>query len=79
MGANVNMVRKGIGSDSRIGNKFIYPGIAMAVVFPKGCESLIRTARENGYQLRVLQSVEDVNDTRNLFCIIKLWAFQGRY
>ncbi|MBP7850085.1 MAG: UDP-glucose/GDP-mannose dehydrogenase family protein [Lentimicrobiaceae bacterium] len=63
MGANVNMVRKGIGSDSRIGNKFIYPGIGYGgSCFPKDVKALIRTARENGYQLRVLQSVEDVND-----------------
>lgn len=63
MGADVNMVRKGIGSDSRIGNKFIYPGIGYGgSCFPKDVKALIRTARENDYELRVLQSVEDVND-----------------
>ncbi|RIJ42968.1 UDP-glucose dehydrogenase family protein [Pontibacter oryzae] len=63
MGADVNMVRKGIGSDARIGNKFIYPGIGYGgSCFPKDVKALIKTAAENGYQMRVLQSVEEVND-----------------
>ena len=63
MGANVNMVRKGIGSDSRIGTKFIYPGIGYGgSCFPKDVKALIKTANENGYNMRVLKSVEDVND-----------------
>jgi UDPglucose 6-dehydrogenase len=63
MGADVNNVRKGIGSDSRIGTKFIYPGIGYGgSCFPKDVKALIKTAQENGYDLRVLKSVEDVND-----------------
>lgn len=63
MGADVNMVRKGIGSDSRIGYKFIYPGVGYGgSCFPKDVKALIKTAEENGYSLRVLKSVEDVND-----------------
>lgn len=63
MGADVNMVRAGIGSDTRIGKKFIYPGIGYGgSCFPKDVKALIKTAKENGYDLRVLQSVEDVND-----------------
>lgn len=63
VGADVNMVRKGIGSDPRIGNKFIYPGVGYGgSCFPKDVKALIRTAKENKYELRVLQSVEDVND-----------------
>jgi len=63
MGANVNMVRNGIGSDRRIGNKFIYPGIGYGgSCFPKDVKALIKTANENGYNLRVLKSVEEVND-----------------
>jgi UDPglucose 6-dehydrogenase len=63
MGANVNNVRKGIGSDTRIGNKFIYPGIGYGgSCFPKDVKALIKTADENGYNLRVLKSVEEVND-----------------
>jgi UDPglucose 6-dehydrogenase len=62
VGADINMVRKGIGSDSRIGNKFIYPGIGYGgSCFPKDVKALIHTAQEYGYNLRVLQSVEDVN------------------
>lgn len=63
MGADVNMVRKGIGSDPRIGQRFIYPGIGYGgSCFPKDVKALVRTARENGYEMRILQSVEDVND-----------------
>lgn len=63
MGADVNLVRKGIGSDPRIGNRFIYPGIGYGgSCFPKDVKALIRTARENGYEMRILQAVEDVND-----------------
>lgn len=65
VGANANMVRKGIGSDSRIGTKFIYPGIGYGgSCFPKDVKAIIRTAREYGYNLRVLQSVEDVNEAQ---------------
>ena len=63
MGADVNMVRKGIGSDSRIGNKFIYPGIGYGgSCFPKDVKALIKTADQNGYPMRVLKAVEEVND-----------------
>jgi UDPglucose 6-dehydrogenase len=65
MGADVNMVRKGIGSDVRIGNKFIYPGIGYGgSCFPKDVKALIRTASENGYDMKVLKSVEDVNENQ---------------
>jgi len=63
MGADVNLVRRGIGSDPRIGNKFIYPGIGYGgSCFPKDVKALVRTARENGHEMRILQSVEDVNE-----------------
>jgi UDPglucose 6-dehydrogenase len=63
MGADVNMVRKGIGSDPRIGPKFIYPGIGYGgSCFPKDVKALIHTAEENGYPMRVLKAVEEVND-----------------
>ncbi len=65
VGANANMVRKGIGSDARIGTKFIYPGIGYGgSCFPKDVKAIIRTAREYGYSLRVLQSVEEVNEAQ---------------
>jgi UDPglucose 6-dehydrogenase len=63
MGADVNMVRKGIGSDPRIGAKFIYPGIGYGgSCFPKDVKALIHTADENGYCMRILKAVEEVND-----------------
>jgi UDPglucose 6-dehydrogenase len=65
MGADVNMVRKGIGSDGRIGTKFIYPGIGYGgSCFPKDVKALIKTAAENGYQMQVLQAVESVNEAQ---------------
>lgn len=63
VGANVNKVRIGIGSDARIGNKFIYPGIGYGgSCFPKDVKALIKTAAENNYEMRVIRAVEDVND-----------------
>jgi UDPglucose 6-dehydrogenase len=65
MGADVNKVRQGIGSDARIGTKFIYPGIGYGgSCFPKDVKALIKTAQENGYQMQVLQAVEGVNDAQ---------------
>jgi len=65
MGADVNMVRQGIGSDSRIGHKFIYPGIGYGgSCFPKDVKALIKTADQNGYSMRILKAVEDVNDSQ---------------
>ncbi len=65
LGADVNQVRKGIGSDPRIGNRFIYPGIGYGgSCFPKDVKALVKTGEENGYKLRILQSVEDVNEAQ---------------
>jgi len=62
VGADINMVRKGIGSDSRIGTKFIYPGIGYGgSCFPKDVKALISTAEGFDYELRVLKAVEAVN------------------
>ncbi|MFN3529404.1 MAG: UDP-glucose dehydrogenase family protein [Bacteroidia bacterium] len=67
MGADVNLVRKGIGSDPRIGNKFIYPGVGYGgSCFPKDVKALVRTAREHGHEMRILEAVEDVNDDQKL-------------
>jgi len=63
MGANVNMVRKGIGSDGRIGHKFIYPGVGYGgSCFPKDVKALIKTAKEHKYNMRILNAVEEVNE-----------------
>lgn len=62
LGADVNMVRRGIGSDSRIGHKFIYPGIGYGgSCFPKDVQALIRTADSVGYSMRILKAVEAIN------------------
>ncbi|MDO5572189.1 MAG: UDP-glucose/GDP-mannose dehydrogenase family protein [Bacteroidales bacterium] len=62
VGADVNKVRAGIGSDSRIGQKFLYPGCGYGgSCFPKDVKALIKTANQNGYRMRVLEAVEDVN------------------
>jgi UDPglucose 6-dehydrogenase len=78
MGADVNMVRKGIGSDSRIGHKFIYPGIGYGgSCFPKDVKALIKTADEHGYNMRVLKAVEDVNDHQKHVMFTKLKNYFG--
>ena len=65
MGADVNQVRAGIGSDSRIGPKFIYPGIGYGgSCFPKDVKALIKTADDHDYSLRILKAVEEVNDSQ---------------
>jgi len=62
VGADVNMVRKGIGTDQRIGGKFLYAGCGYGgSCFPKDVKALIQTADHNGYELRVLKAVEEVN------------------
>lgn len=73
VGANVNMVRRGIGSDSRIGSKFLYSGIGYGgSCFPKDVKALIRTGEENNYKLRIIQSVEDVNEDQKSVLFDKL-------
>lgn len=63
VGADINMVRKGIGSDSRIGTKFLYPGCGYGgSCFPKDVKALIKTAEKSGYTMNVLKAVEEVND-----------------
>lgn len=73
VGADVNMVRKGIGSDNRIGNKFLYPGVGYGgSCFPKDVKALIQTAKSNGKRLRVLEAVEEVNDLQKEVLFRKL-------
>jgi UDPglucose 6-dehydrogenase len=78
VGADANMVRKGIGSDPRIGNKFIYPGVGYGgSCFPKDVKAIIKTAKQYGYDLKVLQSVEDVNDAQKYVLSRKVKAHFG--
>ena len=73
VGADVNMVRKGIGSDSRIGSKFLYPGCGYGgSCFPKDVKALIKTAEKNGYPMRVLKAVEEVNERQKSILFEKL-------
>ena len=79
VGADVNMVRKGIGSDTRIGQKFLFPGCGYGgSCFPKDVKALIKTAQQNGYEMEVLQAVERVNDKQKSVLYNKLQKhFQG--
>lgn len=73
VGADVNMVRKGIGSDARIGSKFLYPGCGYGgSCFPKDVKALIKTAEKNGYNMSVLKAVEDVNENQKRVLFNKL-------
>lgn len=78
VGADVNMVRKGIGSDSRIGSKFLYPGCGYGgSCFPKDVKALIKTAELNGYEMSVLKAVEDVNERQKTVIFNKLNNYYG--
>ena len=73
VGADVNMVRKGIGADSRIGNKFLYPGCGYGgSCFPKDVKALIKTAEKKGYEMQVLKAVEQVNENQKHILFNKL-------
>jgi UDPglucose 6-dehydrogenase len=73
VGADVNMVRRGIGSDTRIGTKFLYPGCGYGgSCFPKDVKALIKTAADNGYEMQVLKSVERVNENQKKILFEKL-------
>ncbi len=73
VGADVNMVRKGIGSDARIGNRFLYAGIGYGgSCFPKDVKALMKTAADSGYQMRILEAVEAVNEEQKSILFRKL-------
>lgn len=73
VGADVNMVRKGIGADNRIGKKFLYAGCGYGgSCFPKDVKALIKTGEQNGYSMSVLKAVEDVNDRQKKVLFEKL-------
>lgn len=73
VGADVNMVRKGIGTDARIGSRFLYAGCGYGgSCFPKDVKALIKTAEQNGYEMRVLKAVEEVNERQKGILFDKL-------
>ncbi len=76
LGADVDMVRRGIGSDDRIGKRFLFPGIGYGgSCFPKDVQALIMSAEEVGYDFQILKAVEDVNEKQKLHLIPKIKAF----
>lgn len=78
VGADVNMVRKGIGADVRIGSKFLYPGCGYGgSCFPKDVKALIKTAEKNGYNMSVLKAVEEVNENQKHVLFNKLSKYYG--
>lgn len=78
VGADVNMVRKGIGADVRIGSKFLYPGCGYGgSCFPKDVKALIKTAEKNGYNMSVLKAVEQVNENQKHVLFNKLSKYYG--
>lgn len=78
VGADVNMVRKGIGTDARIGSKFLYPGCGYGgSCFPKDVKALIKTAEQNGCKMRVLHAVEEVNEAQKEVLVNKLKRHYG--
>jgi len=78
VGANVDMVRRGIGSDTRIGKRFLFPGIGYGgSCFPKDVQALDKTADANGYNFSILKSVMDVNDKQKLVLAEKIIDYYG--
>lgn len=78
VGADVNQVRKGIGSDTRIGSKFLYPGCGYGgSCFPKDVKALVQTAEQNGYDMRVLKAVEEANERQKSVLFEKLRRHYG--
>jgi UDPglucose 6-dehydrogenase len=75
-GADVNKVRQGIGSDPRIGSKFLYAGIGYGgSCFPKDVKALVKTAKQYGHNLRILEAVEHVNDDQKLVLFQKIYQY----
>lgn len=79
VGADAEMVRKGIGSDPRIGNKFLYPGAGYGgSCFPKDVKALIQTGAQNNYQMQIIEAAERVNDLQKTILYRKLRSSMGQ-
>ena len=78
VGADIEAVRRGIGSDPRIGYHFLYAGCGYGgSCFPKDVQALVQTARENGHRLRILEAVEEVNDAQKHVLVTKITKRMG--
>ncbi|MBC9912662.1 UDP-glucose dehydrogenase family protein [Chitinophaga varians] len=76
LGADVDMVRRGIGSDDRIGKRFLFPGIGYGgSCFPKDVQALVKSSQDANYDFRILNAVMDVNEKQKLFLLPKIKAF----
>lgn len=85
LGADVDMVRRGMGADDRIGKRFLFPGIGYGgSCFPKDVKALVYSAREAGYPFRILNAVTEVNDAQKVYLVNKIKryynnALQGKH
>jgi UDPglucose 6-dehydrogenase len=78
VGANIDQVRKGIGTDARIGSRFLFAGCGYGgSCFPKDVKAIVRTAQETGYRFRILEAVEQVNDRQKLVLFEKVRDYFG--
>jgi UDPglucose 6-dehydrogenase len=78
VGADVDQVRRAIGSDRRIGTSFLFPGVGYGgSCFPKDVKALLRSSRDKGYEFRILDAVEGVNDAQKLRLVCKMQAHFG--
>lgn len=76
LGADVDMVRKGIGSDDRIGKRFLFPGIGYGgSCFPKDVQALVKSSQDAQYEFKILNAVMDVNENQKLFLLPKIKSF----
>lgn len=78
VGADVDMVRRGIGSDARIGNRFLFPGIGYGgSCFPKDVQALIKSGNDNGFNFKIINSVIEVNERQKLIIVDKIKSYYG--
>ncbi len=78
VGGNIDLIRKGMGSDSRIGNRFLFAGVGYGgSCFPKDVKALIHTAREHGYEFKILEAVEKVNSIQKSHIVKKIQNYFG--
>ncbi|MEO6630155.1 MAG: UDP-glucose/GDP-mannose dehydrogenase family protein [Mucilaginibacter sp.] len=79
VGADVDMVRKGVGADARIGKRFLFPGVGYGgSCFPKDVQALAKAAEENKYEFKILNSVMEVNETQKKRLVVKLREYYGK-